>query len=277
MSISPETQIPPVPVGEMPYTVQVVATAIIATLAAVALVASVIRWRRTGSPLATLLLLGAGLASLNEPVVDIMGGCMHYRDGQLAAFETYDRPIPAWVPVGYLVIFGVLPLLISSVLRKSAEPRKRFLLCVLAVWAVNLSIELPLLHSGLYEYYGQQPFKLLGLFPTHWLFVNELGVSIITVILYRFPEILAGRRVLGALVLPSAAQLGAVGAAAVPAFSLYNTQADSLYKWGASGLTMLLGVSCLYGMSTLLPRRGQPHEASLTDAEPAAAAAPVSA
>jgi hypothetical protein len=154
-----------------------------------------------------------------------------------------------------MVIFGVLPLLISGLLRHSAEPRKRFLTCIVAVWAVNLAIELPLLHWKLYEYYGQQPFKLLGLFPIHWLFVNELGVSIITLILYRFPELLAGQRVLGALLLPSAAQLGAVGAAAVPAFSLYNTDADNLYKWAASVLTMLLGAACLYGLSTLLPRR----------------------
>jgi hypothetical protein len=115
---------------------------------------------------------------------------------------------------------------------------------------------------------------LLGLFPTHWLFVNELGVSIITLVLYRFPEILAGRRALGALLLPSAAQLGAVGAAAVPAFSLYNTEADSLYKWGASVLTMLLGFASLYGLSTLLPRRVQPVVSPSAGTEPTSADVP---
>jgi hypothetical protein len=78
----------------MPATAQLVVTGVLAVLAvgALGLVAS--EARRTRSPLPVAILLGGSLAAFNEPIVDVLGGCLHHQIGQWTVFTTFDRPMP---------------------------------------------------------------------------------------------------------------------------------------------------------------------------------------
>jgi hypothetical protein len=62
-----------------------------------------------------------------------------------------------------------------------------------------------------------------------------------------------GRGWPAALVIPAAGQLAAVGAAALPAFSAYNSDASVTWKWVASAATIALGFLLIRGVSFLLP------------------------
>jgi hypothetical protein len=138
-------------------------------------------------------------------------------------------------------------------LLEAPAPRRRFWQVVTVIWVVNLAIEVPVLGSGLYVYYGVQPFKLLG-FPLYWLAVNSLGVGSIAILLYRFRSFLSrGRGYLAALVLPFTAQLAAVGLAGLPVFSTYNTGLSAPWKWIGAAATIVIGVVALRALSTLLP------------------------
>jgi hypothetical protein len=244
-------QVPPIPPLVMPATAQACATAIVALVGVLALVAAAVLGRRHRTPLYLVVLLGGALASFNEPVADLLGGCIHPQQGAWVAFSTFDRPIPVWVVIAYGLFFGAVPLVVVALMR-GGNPRQRFLTAVGVIFAANLLIELPILAAGMYVYYGEQPFKFLGMFPLYWLFINSAGVATIAVVLLRVGSKLRGANLGWALLLPPAAQIGGylVG---MPAFSMFNTDAGSVWKWlGAVG-TMLLGAAVLRALSRMVP------------------------
>jgi hypothetical protein len=246
-------QVPPIPPLVMPATAQAVATVIVAVVGAAALVGAAVLGRRHHTPLYLVVLLGGSLASLNEPVADLLGGCMHPQQGSWVAFSTFDRPIPVWVVIAYGLFFGAVPLAVVALMR-GGNPRRRFVVAVGVIFAANLLIELPVLAAGMYIYYGEQPFRFLGLFPLYWLFINSAGVATIAVVLLRFGHLLKGANLGWALLLPPAAQiLGYL--VGMPAFSMFNTDADGVWKWAGALATMLLGAAVLRALSRMVPDR----------------------
>jgi hypothetical protein len=244
-------QVPPIPPLVMPASAQAVATIAVGLVTAASVVAAAVLGRRHRTPLYLVLLLGGALASLNEPVADLLGGCMHPRPGSWAAFSTFDRPIPWWVVFAYCLFFGAVPLLMVALMR-GGNPRRRFLTGIGVIFAANLLIEVPVLAGGVYVYYGEQPFKFLGLFPLYWLFINSAGVATIAVVLLRAGHVFRGAGLGWALLLPPAAQiLGYV--VGMPAFSMYNTDAGAAWKWLGAAVTMLLGAAVLRALSRLVP------------------------
>src|SRR5581483_8359306 len=129
VSVYPSSQIPPVPVGTMPATAQLVVTAVLAVLAAGAVGFAVSESRRTGSPLPPAILVGGALAAFNEPIVDVLGGCVHHQIGQWTAFTTFDRPMPVWLCLAYVLYFGTGPLAILRAMSRLG-PRSGFSLAV---------------------------------------------------------------------------------------------------------------------------------------------------
>jgi hypothetical protein len=245
-------QIPVVPDLAMPATAQAVATLSVALVALVAVAAAVGYGARHRTPLYGVVLLGGVLASLNEPVADLLGGCLHPQTGSWAVFTAYDRPIPAWAVIAYGLFFGAVPLLVFALMRGAANPRSRLLQSVAVIFTANLLIEIPILAGGVYTYYGDQPFKVFGLFPLHWLFINGVGVATIAVVLHLFGERFTGPRVLWFLAIPATAQIAALSVS-IPAFTLYNTNVPTPLKWVGSVATMLLGAAALRALARLVP------------------------
>jgi MFS family permease len=243
-------QVPDVPQLVMPATAQSIVTAIVALVAVAALVVAAVLGKRHRTPLYVVVLLGGSLASINEPVADLLGGCMHPQRGGWQVFSIFDRPIPIWVVLAYGLFFGAVPLVVVA-LTRGRDPRKRFLAAIGVIFAANLLIEVPVIASGMYVYYGEQPFKV-GVFPLYWLFINAAGVAGIAVVLMRFGPVFRGARLGWALLLPPASQIAAylVG---MPAFSLYNSSAATPWKWLGAVLTMLLGAAVLQALSRMVP------------------------
>lgn len=263
------SQVPPIPPLVMPATAQAVVTAVVGLIAMAALVAAVVLGRRHRTPLYLVVLLGGALASIDEPVADLLGGCMHPQTGGWTAFSTFDRPIPVWVVLAYGLFFGAVPLILLALMR-GGDARRRFVAGIGVIFAANLLIELPVIGAGMYVYYAEQPFKVFG-FPLYWLFINSAGVATIAVVLVRLGHRFRGARLGWALLLPPAAQIAAylVG---MPAFSMYNTDADSPWKWLGAVATMLLGALVLRELSRLVP--GGTATAAALDASVPDASAP---
>jgi hypothetical protein len=252
----PAAQTPEVPWLVMPEGAQTVATVSVAAVAVVVLAVVTVHSLRHRTPLYLLVLLGGAIASLNEPMVDLLGGCLHPQAGGWTVFSTFDRPIPVWVVIAYGLFFGAVPLAVRA-LMASGSPRTRLLQGVAVIFAANLLIELPILAGGVYVYYGPQPFLAFGLFPLHWLFINASAVAGIAVVLYRWPAAMHGRRALAVVAVPPALQLAGV-AAAIPAFSLYNSGAGPLPTALGSLATMAIGAASIWVTSRLLPVRRTP-------------------
>jgi hypothetical protein len=253
MTFFPEGQVPVVPDLVMPEPAQTIATLSIGVVALIALGVAIRYGVRHHTALYVVVLLGGVIASFNEPVADLLGGCLHPQTGAWVVFTTFDRPIPAWAVIAYGLFFGAVPLLVFALMRAAANPRRRMLQCVAVIFTANLLIELPILSPGIYVYYGDQPFKMFGLFPLHWLFINGVGVATIAVALYRFGDRFTGPSLLWWLAIPAAAQVAAL-TVSTPAFSLYNTEAGTGWKSLASVATMLLGAATLHALSKLVPQ-----------------------
>ncbi|HEY1966388.1 MAG TPA: hypothetical protein VGH89_00465 [Pseudonocardia sp.] len=247
MSSALGSQVPEAPQLVMPAAAQTVVTVIVAVVAVVALLAAAVLARRRHTPMYLLVLVGGAISSINEPVADLLGGIMHPRHGGWTVFATFDRPMPAWVVIAYGLFFGLVPLVVLELMR-GGDPRSRLRRSIGVIFAANLLIELPVLASGMYVYYGAQPLFVLGLFPLHWLVINATGVAAIAVVLHRLGDRLRGARAVLLLVLPAMAQASALSVG-VPAFSLYNSDAGLGWKWVGALLTVLLGVVALRALS----------------------------
>lgn len=206
---------------------------------------------RTRSPVAALLILGSALAYLNEPIVDVLGLVLHPRPGQWIALETFG-PVPWWGLGIYIIYFGGLTLMKLRVAQNGLMTRRGFWLGTLTFFIVNIIAEVPLIQAGLYLYYGEPPFTVMGL-PLYWLFINASGPLICVALLYRAPQFFRGWRVLLIGLLPMTTDaMGSIGAG-WPIFTALNTPgASAELKIAAALLTVFIGLMLMDGLSRLI-------------------------
>lgn len=187
---------------------------------------------RRRDPLGLLLMAGGALAVLQEPVVDVLGYVWVRSD--LTVFTTFGRPMPVWAVLAYSIFWGFQPYA-WWVLADRGLSRPLFRWMVVACFAVNLVIEWPILATGIYTYYGDQPFEILG-FPLHWLFVNGVGVIATATVVVANRRWFTGWRVLMVVLVPPVATPGMSLASGLPVFSALHSSFDSLLVTSAGAL-----------------------------------------
>jgi len=181
---------PPLEMSTPDSAEQVVLT-VLWTLVGAFVAGSVYLWWRTGKPTALLLTAGGAVCSLNESLVDVLGHCYFPADGWMAQ-EFFERPVPIWVVLGYVVFFGALVHVNAEVLKRRPS-RTAMWIAIGAFWVANTLLELPILASDLYLYYGEQPLEVGG-FPLVWLTINSLGSFAAAVVVVRFEPYFTGAR-----------------------------------------------------------------------------------
>src|ERR1700749_433941 len=119
---------------------------------------------RLRSPTVAFLLAGGAISSLKEPIDDVLGLVWHPVVGQWTVLDTFSR-VPLWGLGIYIVFFGGMPYLILPSLHRGMTRRQLWgWVGVLAV--VDVAVELPVLASGIYSYYGAAPLQIGG-FPVY--------------------------------------------------------------------------------------------------------------
>ncbi|MFY1621506.1 hypothetical protein, partial [Micromonospora sp. WMMD736] len=127
--------------------------------------------------------------------------CFFPADGWIG-LTAFGRSIPIWVILAYVVFYGGFTYLIALAFRNGIS--RRTLWGSIAVWgALNLAMEIPLLQSGLYLYYGDQPLTVGG-FPISQLVFNTLGSMLGAVVIVRLAWFFTGARQLLLTVVPFA-------------------------------------------------------------------------
>jgi hypothetical protein len=256
-----------------PTTAQAIITAILAVVVAAFVVAAVVDWRRTGSPAFLLTLVGGYICSFNEATVDVLGHCFFPLDGVLG-YTAFGRGVPVWVVLAYVVFFGGLSYVMASAFKRGASHRAMW--CGIAVFGVlNVLLELPMLGSGLYVYYGDQPFAIGG-FPVSWLVINSLGSLFGAVVIVRLSWFFTGARQLLLILVPFATYM-ASWVLAMPHFAITNTDLPTGVRMAAALLSMALGVIAIDALirigtgqwrllpppiSATTPHESRPHEYS---------------
>jgi hypothetical protein len=207
---------------------------------------------RLGKPLALFVLGGGLLATVIEPMLDNLGLLWFAKDNVGIAFHLFNRYLPVYVVLGYGFFFGGQAFLAYDGLLKGK--RARFLWTLYAAaWVFDLAIESIGHLSGLYKYYGSQPFNLWGV-PVWWMFLNPVLPVVAGLVFFRLSEHLGGvRSILAVPLLPMI--YGAIyGGAGWPIFiALHSTTNTAvLYACGMATDACAVGIVGL-ALVLLLP------------------------
>ena len=194
--------------------------------------------RREGEWAGLALLVGGGLCMVQEPMVDVAGSL--YLRSDITVFETWGREMPLWGLFAYSIYWGAFPLALSRFAGRglSLGDYRRL---ILGGFVVNLLIELPPLAAGLYEYFGQQPMKVLGL-PLFWLTLNCSSAVVIAAVMVRAGDAFTSRRAAAAALLaPVIVPAGSMGTGLAAFTALNSPGVSDGVLWLAAAVTIAVG------------------------------------
>jgi hypothetical protein len=170
MNLTLVNQIPAPPVDMVMPTINTVVAVANFVVLAIVTVFVAREARRTRSWIPLLILLGAALASLQEPIYDIVGAVWYPEHGTIAFNRAFNVSIPLWLIPGYAWYIGGLGNIMYRKMQAGVEHRPLWQYYFL-FWLANFALEMPGLNLGIYRYYGDQPFRVLG-FPL-WMAVTN--------------------------------------------------------------------------------------------------------
>jgi hypothetical protein len=162
----------PTPVLEMPQRAQAITIAVFAALTILALAYAIQVSRRAKQGYPLYLFLGAALSVPYECFAAALVHVVYPQQGQWTMIEVLGRPIPVFTWLSYM--FYISPLLIFAFekLDRGELTPKLWWTAYFVSLPLAFIYEVPFLHFGLWQYYGDnQPFMLLG-YPVWWAFVS---------------------------------------------------------------------------------------------------------
>jgi hypothetical protein len=228
-----------------PTTPQTIITVVLAVAVAGFVIAALVSWSRSKRPTFLLVLAGGYVCSFNEPLIDFLCHCFFPADGWVG-HTVFHRSIPVWVILAYVVFYGGLSYVLSAAFHSGVT--RRTLWISIGIWGVlNLTMEIPLLQSNLYLYYGDQPF-MVGGFPLSQLVFNAFGSLLGAVVITRLAWFFTGVRRLLLVVVPFATFMSSwvVG---MPFFLVLGTDAAHGVRMLAAAASVVLGLA---GIDTLI-------------------------
>jgi hypothetical protein len=208
-------------------------------------------WRaiRSKQPLPLFLLAGGLLATLIEPMLDNLGLLWFAKNNAAVAFHLFDRYLPLYVVLGYGFFFGGLSFLAYDGLKQGKS--SSFLWRIYAAgWVFDMVIESVGHLSGLYKYYGPQPFNLWGV-PLWWMFINPVLPVAAAALFFRLGDRLNGLR--GALVIALLPMIygGVYGGSSWPIFVALHSTDSRPVLWAAGAVTDVFALIMVW-LSVLL-------------------------
>lgn len=218
----------------------------------VAIAIAIRYWRTAGSAVPFFLLVGAGIAIMNEPLVDILGKCFHNGAARWRIFELFGRPIPAWGLFGYVIVYGVTAWCILTTMRQGAG-RASFWTVIGAMCLIQVAMEMVILPTNLYYYFGYQPWSFFGM-PLFWLAINFAGTTLTAAVLTVTWRYWTGYRQVLVLLLPAATQVLGSYFIGLPVFAALHSDAPNFMIWFAGGLSLALALVVIDILGTISRR-----------------------
>jgi hypothetical protein len=187
------------------------------------------------------LLPAGALASLHEPLVDVIAHCLVPVSPTWSAFSLYGRPITFWHPLAYAVFYGLMPAALFIRLRSGMAPESIWWIMLL-VLAFDLILEGVMVDLGTWRFYGPQPLVIAGM-PLWWGAMNCIGIVTTAAVMYFIEPWLRGARVLLLLLwIPTqhAAEIALVG---WPSWLVINSEVAAPVRQAGGVLTYGIAIS----------------------------------
>jgi hypothetical protein len=237
LAAGPQYPVPPADLSA-PQTMSTVFLVICGVFMAVSI--GYVVWRAVkGDALGLFFLLAGLLMGTLEPGLDYLGLLWFADDNVAIAIEMFGRHIPLYVVLGYSFFFGLQAyfMYLAITVGKNA----RFFVYAYAVsWVFDLMLQATGSALGLYKYYGNQPFLILGV-PAWWFSIDALMPTLTALIVFGLRHRLQGWGKLILIPLVPALYAGLNGAAGTPVFAALNSNYDPSRNGNGSDLLVWLG------------------------------------
>ncbi|MCX2930698.1 hypothetical protein ORI20_10445 [Mycobacterium sp. CVI_P3] len=216
----------------------------------VAAVVWVIRLALRGEMLGVVFLVGGLCMGLLEPYLDYLGLLWFAQDNVAVAVNLFGRHIPLYVVLGYSFFFGLQAYIIYRAIHVGKGPRF-FLYAFALSWVFDAALQITGAQLGLYQYYGQQPFLLMGA-PMWWYTIDATLQLTAGLIFFLLRYRLVGWGQL--LVIPMLPGLyaGLNGALGWPVFTALNSNFTPAVNGNGSWLLVYLGGVATIVLAALL-------------------------
>lgn len=177
--------------------------------------------------------IGALVCALNEPIYDLLGKIVYASDHPVA-YSAFDRDIPVFLVLGYLPWVGLLPFLISRMMRAGA---KRSTLHWIAFGSFASVVVVETLGTSVdaWTYYGEPPLKYLGVAPMMAPVPILCGF-----LLYAFGDVARGWKRAFAFVIPTLSLPAVYASAGWPMYVALYSDVPKGVQWLAGAATLAL-------------------------------------
>lgn len=226
------------------------------------------RWLPGERALIVACLLGGGIASLVEPLVDHIALVWFAQDGQWAMLKVFGRDTPWFILPCYVWYIGGQVMFMLWLIRRGLTMKQLYVVYG-AFILTNVAMEIPALAAEVYKYYGPQPFQIGGL-PLWFQSLNAGSPIIGAALLHHLGKQRGWHPALAAFVVPSAHVLSNA-VSGWPMWTALNST-DSLavtYPVALVTIAMASLVVYLVGLTITRPATtapsGRPAEVALED------------
>lgn len=228
---------------------------------------------RKRDPLLMYCFIGGGLASLFEPVADLLS-CLYFPAiGQNTAFETFGRPIPWALVFAYPWYVGGQGYLTYKAFEKGISAGRIWTLWLLFCLS-DVLIESPGVLMGFHVYYGNQPFNFWG-FPLWMAAVQSLMPLIAGALLYAMrTRIRSGWKLLAAIPFIPMADGMANAGLALPVWTTLGSDMSLTANYVGGTLSIAMSAVAVWLLATIF---GHARPAAQTDFDNATARPPQAA
>lgn len=220
------------------------------------------RWLPGEPVLAVACLVGGGLASFIEPMVDHLGLVWFAPEGMWEMFRTFGRPMPWFILPCYVWYIGGQAILTLHLLRRGLSRRGLFALYG-AYMLTNVAMEIPAIAAGIYAYYGPQPFEVAGL-PVWFQFINASSPIVAAAVIHRIGARRGWHPLMAMAVVPCSHVL-ANAVAAWPTWSALNSTSSLAVVYATAVVTIGLALLLVHLVSLTVTTPPSPAGAGVPD------------
>lgn len=160
-------------------------------------------WRsvRERDPLPLLLLASGFFAAVGlDGLINTVALLWYAGNGGPFLITAFGHQMPLWVPLGYGWYFGATPYFLYLQMKRNGVDARQLFRAFVFLAVLDTVMEIPLVMTDVYRYYGDQPFNLLG-FPLWYAIPNGAAPVITACIVYLARPYLRGRWALATLLI----------------------------------------------------------------------------
>ena len=198
------------------------------------------------TPLPLLFPIAGFCNSILEPVVCILGHCVHSVSGQMTLFETNARPIPIHLSLCYALYFGPVYMVLFQRAVTHGLTRSYLWKAYFGAAIFAVLFEIAPVQFGLWSYYDKQALWVWkGTVPLFWVLCNPVNMWVSFALILKYRHLLTGFKSL--LIIPLAqvgVYMGAMGAG-FPFFNATNSSASQMMVEAAGLMSVALAFAMI--------------------------------